>query len=354
MSNLQERLQQILQAKGGVNKQASAADSNLIDNAEKNPAPAASVTDPADAQTGAAAECITDSVGADGMTQPGTASEVGDGAIPSSPAGGVDVSNIEGNAEGEAAQVLGIENDKVTKEESIEVINKAANAVKAIGARIYGISTAQLENELNKRASAEDSAQELLFKAASAGDVTAQRMIDWMASYELGMAKKANDLAQLEEAQLSPEDVAAAEDELNAQAIEDPEALMSEEDAMDMDPETAEAIAAVGAEIEAAAQEATAEVAEAILAEDPSISEDEAVTAAQEVVADALMTLDAQQALGATSPEGEYLVDDATAAEAMDAMNKSASANPMRAAVVDQLNKRFGLTPDAFIARIQR
>lgn len=352
MSNLQERLQQILQAKGGVNKQASAVDSNLIDNAEKTPVPAASVDNPADAQTGAAAECITDSVGAEGRVQPGTASEVGDGNIPSSPAGGIDVSVIEGNAEGEAAQVLGIEKDKVSKEESIEVINKAANAVKAIGARIYGISTEQLETELSKKASAPQSAQELLYKAANEGDVTAQRMIDWMTSYELGVAKKANDLAQLEEAQMSPEDVAAAEDQLNAQAIEDPAMLMEEEAAAD--PATMEALAAVGAEIEAAAQEATLEVAEAIMQEDPSITEEEAVTAAQEVVADALMTVDAQQALGATSPEGEYLVDDATAEQALDAMDKTASDNPMRAAVVDQLNKRFGLTPDAFIARVSR
>ena len=352
MSNLQERLQQILQAKGGINKQASAADSNLIENAEKDPAPVASVTDPSDAQTGAAADIITNDNGADGMVQPGTASEVGEDAIPSAQAGGIDVTVIEGNKEGEAASVLGIEKDKVTKEESIEVINKAANAVRAIGARIYGISTEQLECELNKKASAPQTAQELLLKAASEGDVTAQRMVDWLTSYELGVAKKANDLAELESAELSPEDVAAAEDELNAQAAADPSLLLDEEAAMD--PEAMEAIAAVGAEIEAAAQEAVAEVSEAIMQEDPSIPEDVAIAAAQEVVADALMTVDAQQALGAQGPDGEYLVDDAAAGEALDAMAKTASANPMRAAVVDQLNKRFGLTPDAFIARVNR
>ena len=114
----------------------------------------------------------------------------------------------------------------------------------------------------------------------------------------------------------------------------------------------AAALEAVGAEIEAAAQEATMEVAEAIMAEDPSISEEEALTAAQEVVADALMTMDAQQALGAMDENGEYVVGDDEAAQAVDELAKTASANPMRGAVVAQLNAKFGLTPDAFAKRI--
>ena len=93
-------------------------------------------------------------------------------------------------------------------------------------------------------------------------------------------------------------------------------------------------------------------MAEAILTEDPSISEEDALAAAQEVVADALMTMDAQQALGAMGEDGEYLVDDENAAAAIDELTKTASANPMRGAVVAQLNARFGLSPDAFSKRL--
>lgn len=350
MKNLQERLQQILQANGGVNKQASAADSTLVDNAEMSPAPEASVSNPADAQTGAAAECITDNVGAEGLEQPGTNSELGDGPVPSSPAGGIDASNIEGNQKGEAEQVLDIKKDEVSKEESIDVINKAANAVRAVAARIQGLPVEDLDAELNKQASDMDP-KELLIKAANAGDATAQAMVDWLCSYELGVSKKANDIAELTESGMTPEQVAETEDMLNMQALESPEILMAEED---IDPEVLKAVAEVGAEIEAAAQEATAQVSEAIRAEDPSISAEEANLAAQEVVADALLAADAQQALGAQDEAGEYVIDDATAAQVVDELDKTASANPLRSAVIEQFNNHFGLTSDAFNRRMGR
>lgn len=349
MSDLKEQLRQILA------KEASAADSSLLDSAEKTPAPAATAENPADMQAGEASDLTTDAVGAEDRIQPGTSSEVTDVNAEAAAPGGVDATVIEGNKDGEAEKVLDIKDGEITKEEGIEVINKAANAIKAIGARLMNISDEELASGFRKEASAPMSAQEMLLKAASEGDTTAQFMVDLMSSYELGLAKKANDLEQLAAEGASPEQVAELENALNAQAMENPEMLMDETEAeapAEGEGEIDPALAEVGAEIEAAAQEATLEVAEAILAEDPSISEDEALTAAQEAVVDAIMTIDAQQALGAQGENGEYLVNDEDAAGAVDELTKTASAHPMRDAIVGQLNQRFGLTPEAFAKRL--
>ena len=341
MSKLQEQLKQIL------NKEASAADSSLLDSAEQTPAPVASVADPADAQTGEINDIVTNSVGADGRVQPGTSSEITDVNAANAAPGGIDATVIEGNKEGEAADLLNIKDGEVTKEESIDVINKAANAVRTIANRLMNVSDEALAGAFRKEASSRDSAQELLIKAANAGDSSAQFLVDMLASYEYGIAKKANDLEQAAADGATPEQVAEIEDALNAQAMENPEMLTEAGDA-EIDP----ALAEVGAEIEAAAQEATLEVAEAILAEDPSISEDEALAAAQEAVVDAIMTIDAQQAVGATDEAGNYMVDDEAAAGAVEDLAKTASAHPMRDPIVAQLNARFGLSPEAFATRL--
>jgi hypothetical protein len=360
MNTLQEKLQRTLQS--ALDKKASESDEALIAAAEKTPN-GTSISSPEAGQTGAASDIITDSVGADGLVQPGTSSEITDVNAEAAPAGGVDGTVIEGNKDGEAAKVLNIKDGEVTKEEGIDMINKAANAVRNIGARLIEGLDEQVIGAFQKQASAPMSAQEMLIKAASEGDVVAQNFVDFLASYELGMAKKANDLEEAVAASgaTDPEQVAELEDALNAAAIEDPESLEVEgevapeaiEGEMPVeDPEVMAALEEVGAEIEAAAQEATIEVAEAIITEDPSISEEEALTAAQEVVADALMTMDAQQALGAMGEDGEYVVGDEDAAQAVDELAKTASANPMRGAVVAQLNAKFGLTPDAFAKRL--
>lgn len=355
MNNLQDKLQRVLDS--ALEKHASESDASLIASAEHTPN-ATKVSDPEAGMTGAASDIITDSVGAEGLTQPGTASEIDNVDAASAPAGGVDGTVIEGNEDGEAAKVLGIKNGEVTKEEGIDMINKAANAVRNIGARLIAGLDDSVVGAFQKQASAPMSAQDMLIKCASEGDVVAQQMVDFLTSYSIGMAKKANDLeeAALAQGAESPEQVAELEDALNAAAMEDPEALMAEEQvdpaAADEEALMEEVLAEVGAEIEAAAQEATVEVADAILTEDPSISEEEALQAAQEVVADAIMTMDAQQALGAMDENGEYVVDDDTAAQAVDELAKTASANPMRDAVVTQLNARFGLSPEAFATRL--
>lgn len=341
MSKLQEQLRAIL------NKEASAASSSLIESAEKTPAPVASVSNPADAQSGEISDVATHAVGADGRVQPGTSSEVTDVNADAAPAGGIDTTVIEGNKEGEAASMLDIKDGEVTKEESIDVINKAANAIKAIGARLMAIPDEEFAGAFRKEASAPMSAHEMLIKAANDGDKSAQFLVDMLASYEYGIAKKASDLEAAAAEGASPEQVAEIEDALNAQAMEDP-AMLTEAGDEEIDP----ALLEIGAEIEAAAQEATLEVAEAVKAEDPSISDEEALAAAQEAVVDAIMTIDQQQMLGAADEQGNYLVDDAAAAEAVSEMTKTASAHPMRDAICAQLNNKFGLSPKAFATRL--
>lgn len=347
MSDLTEKLRQILSKEA-----TAAADSEMINSAEKDPKPTASVANPADAQTGAAADVIATSNGVEGRIQPGTESTATEVDSANAPAGGIDAALVEPNKEGEAEKVLGVKKDEVTKEEGIDVINKAANAIREIGARLANLPDAELAACFEKKASAQDTPQELLIKAASAGDSSAQFLVDMLASYELGLAKKANDLKEISEAGATPEQVAAAETALNEAAMENPDLLLEEEAAADIDPEAADVLQQVGAEIESAAQEATADVAEAILEQDPSIPQEEAYAAAQEAVVDALMTIDAQQAIGAADEEGNYAVDDAAAAAAVDELAKSASAHPMRDAICGELNKRFGLSPKAFATRL--
>lgn len=343
MSDLTEKLKQVL------SKEATgAADSKLIDSAEQSPAPADSVENPADAESGAADDIITKGNGVDGRVQPGTSSDPWKVNAENIGPGGINADSSKPTEEGEAEKLLDIKDGEVTKEESIDVINKAANAIRTIGARLANIPDEALAGAFEKKASASDTPHELLMKAASAGDRSAQFLVDMLASYELGMKKKANDLKEIEAAGATPEQVAEAEDALNEAAAANPEILLDEEQNAEVD----QALAEVGAEIEAAAQEAVLEVAEAIMAEDPSISQEEALDAAQEAVVDAMMTLDAQQALGATDEQGNYAVDDATAAAAVDELAKSASAHPMRDAICTELNSRFGLTPEAFAKRL--
>ena len=86
--------------------------------------------------------------------------------------------------------------------------------------------------------------------------------------------------------------------------------------------------------------------------QDPEISEDEALEAAAEQVADAVETVEAQQAIGAADENGEPLVSDEDAAAAVDEMAKSASAYPLRGQLAAALNERLGLSPEAFAARL--
>ena len=327
-----------------LRKSASAANSPLLADAEKNPS-ATKLDSPAEGIGDNVNGVATDSVGLEG--QPGTDSEItGNAAV--SGEGGVDVTQISGNADGEAAEVLGVVSKEVT-EENVENMNKAANALKIIGQQIADAQMAEFENAMSKEASAMDF-EDMLAKQASAGDERAQFVADLLASYQYGMMKKASDLEEM--GATTPEDAAIADAALNEAAAENPEALMADLAGEDIDPELLAAAQEEAAAVETEVQEAILDVAEQILDTDPSVSEEEAIAAAQDAVVDALQLVDAQQAIGAVGENGEYAVSDEDAAKAIDNMTKTASAYPLRDVLVGRFNATFGLSPEAFATRL--
>lgn len=93
-------------------------------------------------------------------------------------------------------------------------------------------------------------------------------------------------------------------------------------------------------------------LAQEIQAQDPSISEEEAIEGAAEAVSDALNTVDVQQSVGATDEAGVPVVDDAAAQEMVDELGKTASANPLRDTLTPMVNSLLHLSPEAFAKRI--
>ena len=355
MNTLQEKLREKLQV--ALRREASESDEKIIANAEQDPKPE-SVPSPADGETGAAADIITNSVGAAGRTQPGTASAVDKVDAENAGDGGIDAAVVSVNKDGEAAKELGVKEGEISKEEGLDMIKKAASQIKRRGAEIQAMPTEEIVGAFNKKASASDNPQVLLYKAACSGDTAAQHLVDMLASYEVGLNKKAADMEEAIKATgaESPEQVAALEEALNAEALQNPEALMEEgevdEAAAGLDEAAQEALAEAGAQIEEAAQEATVEVASALMDADPNLSEDAALNLAQKSVVDAIQTIDVQQLLGAMDEDGNYLIGDEDAANAVDELKKSASANPLRDSLVADLNAHFGLNPEAFATRL--
>lgn len=93
-------------------------------------------------------------------------------------------------------------------------------------------------------------------------------------------------------------------------------------------------------------------LAEEIKAQDPSISDEEAIEGAADAVADALNTVDVQQTVGATDESGAPVVDDAAAQEMVDELGKTAAANPLRDMLTPAVNSLLHLSPEAFAKRI--
>lgn len=354
MSNLQERIRAAIQAShANLGKFASE-----VESAETKTPEVAATGTPEELQGSAASDVTVDSVplmGNKGETTPSGIAEEG----------GIDVTNVEETKDGEAAAALDIKEGTVT-EEDIDVLNKAANAVRSIGARLMNADAFAM----NKYASAEDDAVTIMYKRASAGDPSAQACLDWMASFELGMQKKANDMAEAAEATgaESEEDLANIEDALNANAMEDPELLGAEGDMdvedlegddieglmaeLEANPELMAEIQEAGAAIEEAMGAEVETLAEEIMAEDPEVSEEEAYEVAAEHVLDAVETVDAQQLIGAADEEGEPVVSDEDALAAADEMVKTASAYPLRDVITARLNARLCLNPEGFAQRL--
>ena len=93
-------------------------------------------------------------------------------------------------------------------------------------------------------------------------------------------------------------------------------------------------------------------IAQEIKAENPEISDDEALEGAAEVVEDALETAQVQQAVGAVDEQGAPVVSDEDASTMVDELKKSASANPLRDMVTPVVNQVLGLSPEAFASRL--
>lgn len=308
----------------------------------------------ADLQTGAVSGIVDANVVAEGKEQPGGASNI----MNSSPteATEVTVATTETNEDQDAAAVLNASKGEVVTED-LPAIEKQANALREYGKNLIAGLT---DDVLSKTASAM-SADELLRKMASEGNTVAQYMLDYQASFALGMQKKANDITAMVGENASPEEVAQAEAMLNQTAAEDPAAILTdanEEEIEGMNPqdindeELMAQMEGLGAEAEAEAQEAVLDLADVLLEADPELDEPTAIQIAQEEVADALATMAAGQDIGATDEAGEYIVPDEEAMEAIDAMGKTASAHPYRDAICAHLNARIGLDPSAFAARL--
>lgn len=349
MSDLRDRIMKALEAsKANIEKAASASDATIAAAGQKTPAVDATGTP----------ESLQGSDGADvKQDQTPIISEGNESAITSleSTEGGVDAAIVDGNSEGEAAQALNIKEGEIT-EEDIDMINKAASAIKSIAARICELPAETFE----KRASAEDNAVELLHKLASAGDPTAQLICDFAASVQLGMVKKANDLQEMGAEGATPEDVSAMEDALNEAALENPEAVLDMEgeaapaggeaelEAILQDPAFQEELQAASAQIEAAKQEEILDLAEAIKAEAPEISDEEAIMAAQVEVDDAMDAMISDQLMGATDEAGAPIVEPEAAAAAEEELAKTASAHPLRGKIGERLAGRLQIAAGAF------
>ena len=112
-----------------------------------------------------------------------------------------------------------------------------------------------------------------------------------------------------------------------------------------------QAVQDLGAQIEAEAGDLTVEVAAQIQEADPTVTDEEALDAATEAVTDAITAAVSAQAGGMATSDGTPLVSDEKVGEVVDAMEKTASANPARGMLVNAINNYFGLDTSAFEQR---
>lgn len=306
------------------------------------------ISSPEAGQTGIVADVIAGKNGE--SDQPGEASNVVDNPAPNGEKQGVEAAaNVKNNEEDDPVKLLDIKEEPVTKEK-LDMIDKHANALLAVAQKL---DAEEIAASFQKQASAEEEGYGTLVKLANAGDVAAQNYLDFAYSYELGLAKKANDMeAVLGDAADDPEAVAAAEQALNEGAIEDPAAVLGDADIDEASLEEGAEDIAESAEIENAAQEAVILVAGELLDQDPEMSEEEALMVAQEAVVDALDTVAIQQAGSEVGDDGEFVADDEAVEGAVGDLVKTASANPLRDRLVDHFNARLELDPSLFYARI--
>lgn len=205
-------------------------------------------------------------------------------------------------------------------------------------------------------------------EADMAGAAEDEAVIDAAAdaAVEAGMTEE--DVAAMLESQLQGAGVPVDEDEATIDALADAavEAGMSPEEVAGMIEDAAagggaapadeealavQAVQDLGAQIEAEAGDLTVEVAAQIQEADPTVTDEEALDAATEAVTDAITAAVSAQAGGMATSDGTPLVSDEKVGEVVDAMEKTASANPARGMLVNAINNYFGLDTSAFEQR---
>lgn len=363
--------------------------------------------DPASAQKGVVSDVTTDVNSNEKHDLPGSKSDAATSAPDTGDKTGIDI-KIPTNEDPENQEVKDIENSRT-------VVQKQAAALLVTAERIAGMNEQQTGALMQKFASAESDPQamtglleDFIAKRADAGDPSCQALIDWMCSYYAGMDAKAADIdgltkrASAEGQQVTSEQLCQWLDE---QVLRDPTCLFkSANDDDDDDDETGEgaapsdgaapvtvpatgeeaALAATAADDAAAADAAASDAAatadagvdpaadaaavesaaiegqvaeligqltEAIKAQAPGISDEEAAQVAIAAIQDASATADAQQALSATDDSGAFVVPDEQAAAVMDKMASTASDFPLRGPATAMLNQAFNLDPSVFASR---
>lgn len=363
--------------------------------------------DPASAQKGVVSDVTTDVNSNEKHDLPGSKSDAATSAPDTGDKTGIDI-KIPTNEDPENQEVKDIENSRT-------VVQKQAAALLVTAERIAGMNEQQTGALMQKFASAESDPQamtglleDFIAKRADAGDPSCQALIDWMCSYYAGMDAKAADIdgltkrASAEGQQVTSEQLCQWLDE---QVLRDPTCLFkSANDDEDDDDETGEgaapndgaapvtvpatgeeaALAATAADDAAAADAAASDAAatadagvdpaadaaavesaaiegqvaeligqltEAIKAQAPGISDEEAAQVAIAAIQDASATADAQQALSATDDSGAFVVPDEQAAAVMDKMASTASDFPLRGPATAMLNQAFNLDPSVFASR---
>lgn len=204
-------------------------------------------------------------------------------------------------------------------------------------------------------------------EADMAGAADEEAVIDAAADAAVESGMTEEDVAAMLESQLQGAGVPVNEDEATIDALADAavEAGMSPEEVAGMIEQAAaggaapadeealavQAVQDLGAQIEAEAGDLTVEVAAQIQEADPTVTDEEALDAATEAVTDAITAAVSAQAGGMATSDGTPLVADEKVGEVVDAMEKTASANPARGMLVNAINNYFGLDTSAFEQR---
>ena len=264
-------------------------------------------------------------------------------------------------AEESVAQVLneaaegGAGAEVAQADEAAQLEGAAQELVEELKQELIAKGVAEEEAE----ALAVDAAADMLRKAASAPEA-AEEAVE--AAPEAAAAEAPADADIDEEAVEAVTQIASAVKEADP-SITDEEAV---EGAIEVLTEAAnnpeafaeQAAVADGAEgaaddtgVEALAADLVENLAQDIKASDPSISDDEALQGAAAAVADAFDTAIAQQAVGAVDAAGAPVLDDAAAGQLVDDLKKSASAFPLRDALTAVVNHQLQLSPEVFAQR---